>query len=332
MYNILYPWLEKTHKKILNHYKKNTIINYYPILIHSKHNIGEDILCRSISFWLICNNHNNIKHCDKCNSCKLMKFGNYPDYYEIILEKNKNDNLEYLYSCINNLYQLPCYGKCKVISILNSELLSQKIINIIVKVIDKPPKNTYFIFTSSKEDLKLLINIKNYCFYFPLYTPIRSIGLNWLQKNIKDINITICDFITSLQIYNGSPIQAKYFLSSTLKEKRNIFCNKIIQSISEKNFLILLPMFLEENIQNDLIIWIMSLLYDAIKNNFTDLYLINIDKLELIQLFTNKFSTTKLFIQWKHWLNCKKILNNIENINYELLFSYFLLSVNKLLI
>ncbi|MCR3754785.1 MAG: DNA polymerase III subunit delta' [Candidatus Westeberhardia cardiocondylae] len=320
----MYPWLTTTYEKIVNYYQNH--YDYLPFLLHSIQDIGTEFLLREISTWLFCLNPNNKQYCNICPNCQLMKFNNYPDYYEIILDKNNKNNLENLYHLTDNIYKSPCYGKIKIISIIHSELLSKTFINTIKNIIHNPPKKTYFLFSCSQECLRLLSQLKNYCFYFFLHPPKEKISLYWLQKNLHKDYSSI-ELKTALRIYNGSPIQARNLLNSILWKKRKKFFAQIKKNISKKNFLFLLSMFMDKNISNELILWLLTILSDSVIIYYNQYILIsNLDQLQLIQLFVKNFSISTLFVQWKNWLNCKRICDNVESINREMLFSHFLLT------
>ncbi|MCR3756442.1 MAG: DNA polymerase III subunit delta' [Candidatus Westeberhardia cardiocondylae] len=323
----LYPWLIDSYEKILNNYK-NKNKECFPLFLHSLYNVGEDILCYTISCWLICSEPNNIKNCGMCYYCKLMQVNSYPDYYEIKLSNKKNDsiNLENLYCFIDNVYRFPFYGKTKVISIYYIEFFSKRIIHLISKVLENPPKNTYFLFVCLKEPLEELTRIKSYCFYWKIPYPEEKIGLNWLSKKITNNHYSVFELKSALRIYNGSPIKAKNLLQPVLWKKRNMLFSKIKYAIFKKNFLFLLPDFLKNNAQ-ELILWILTLLSDSIKQHFAiQNFLINIDQIKLTQFIVQSYSVNEIYVQWNNWIKCKKIYYKLDSINQELLFTNILLN------
>lgn len=317
-----YSWLDIVHYKILSSYQRNT--GHHALLIHNKWNNGEDVLIGSITRWLICSRPNTIKCCDICYDCQLMHAGNHPDYYQFDAKSNvQTIGVDVIRSCISFIYNHAYQSKVKIIFIKNVEYLTDQATNALLKVLEEPPTNTYFFFTT-REYNKILSTLLSRCMQWSIIPPAEDIGVKWLMnEGIDDIVLATC----ALRLCNGAPIAAKDMLTSDFWNKRMMLCKNLYDAILHKNFLKILPFL---NISNKTLSlhWLITILIDSAKWQQTveKKYIINTDQMELIITIASRWTIYSLNKQLQQWLIVLYYFQKLNNINHQLLLTYRLLN------
>ncbi|CAL4042884.1 DNA polymerase III subunit delta' [Buchnera aphidicola (Phyllaphis fagi)] len=321
------PWLTKYYKQIIQHY--NTHKLHHSIIIESCNIKDTFKLIWAISKWILCIKKKKMKNCGICKGCKLTLTHNNPDFYVLYPKKNKKFiDIETIRNTINNIVQTSQQYGNKILWIPKYQTLTNFGINALLKIIEEPPKNTWF-FIGNDKFYKLNITFRSRCLLYQILQPIEDIGLNWIQKNII-IPKKIC--LTSLRINNYSPELAIDFLQSSSYKLRDNLCMKLYYAIDNNNFSKLLPIINDHQAILK-IQWIILLLLDAMKiKKKLSLLLDNLDQIHLIKKISTQYSYYNLHKIIKYWIKCKYQLINIENINYELLILNQLLKWEKFFI
>lgn len=321
-----YPWLSLLYKQILIHYKQ--LSSYHAILLHGQPGNGEDILCYFISMWLLCNKKTDIEICGVCNNCKLMKLGNCPDFYK--LEPLKNFlklGIDDIRDVINNLHNSPHHNGNKVVWLPRSESMTKQASNALLKILEEPPLNTYFIL-SCKILKYLLPTIKSRCLYWYIPVPSENLGIKWLKYN-GGYNSYISRI--ALRLCGGGPLIAKSILHPLRWQERIILYDTLYRAIYSHNMLLLLPL-LKLSKDDWSLHWLLTLINDSIKCKL-GLYkfLINYDKFFLINIIAKFCSIETLHIQWQYWFFYLRQKHEIDGVNCELLLVNGLLSWERCL-
>lgn len=308
-----YPWLITPYKNILTNYENNKL--HHAIIIQSHHIQNTFKLIWAISKWILCINKIGIKNCGICKGCILVKKKNHPDLYILYPKKNKKF-LEIdivrntIYSILNTAQQ---YGK-KILWIPKYHTLTISSINTLLKIIEEPPKNTFF-FIGNYTLKNIHLTLRSRFFLYHILETKEKISLEWIQKN-TDFKEKEC--LIALKISQNHPEIAKNLLKSKNWIERKKLYFQLNNSLQKNNFINLLPILNNQTIIK--IQWIILLLLDVIKKklNFSS-FVINLDQEFLIQNILKKYSYKYLDKIIKSWIKCRYQLINIENINNELL-------------
>ncbi|MFT8229650.1 MAG: DNA polymerase III subunit delta' C-terminal domain-containing protein [Enterobacterales bacterium] len=320
----LYPWLHKLYEKIISYYIYN---KNYAFLLENRYENGAKYLVHNIICWLLCPNKKNYKFCKKCISCNLMQLNNHPDVYKIILEKNKKSiGIDSIRIIIKNIYNYSIYSKSKIIYIHNFELITKKACNSLLKVIEEPPKNTFFIFVC-KYIYNVLPTIKSRCIFLKLDIPIEESSVRWISNEVKKFNIK--SIYTALNICNGSILNSVNLLKSNLWNDRINVCKIFKKSLIKNNMLLLVSIAGKKNNVEETLNIIYTLLTDGLKykNNITNFFT-NLDQEDLYISISKYFSSHMLIIKISQCLYCIKKCRNIKYINNQLLLIDYLLNFN----
>lgn len=318
-----YFWLDVIYRKILNSYQQNK--GHHAFLLYNKWDSGEDILIYSIIRWLMCSYPCEIKHCNACYNCKLMKIRHHPDYYQLNFKNGiQTIGIDVIRACIDSIYNHARQGKVKIIFIKYVECLTNQAINALLKVLEEPPSNTYFFF-KSKEYNKIPLTLLSRCIQWSITPPAEKIGLRWLmtQQGVDNVTLATC----ALRLCNGAPIAAKNMLESDSWKIRLILCKKLYDAIVYGNFLQILSS-LDIYHKKLSLYWLITLLVDALKwqQKVERKFIINLDQIELISVIAARWSVFSLGKQLQQWLVVLRYLQEFTNINYKLLLTYRLLN------
>ncbi|CAD83466.1 DNA polymerase III, delta prime subunit [Candidatus Blochmanniella floridana] len=321
---IQYPWLNTIYNQILFSYdiKKG----HHALLLYSTQNNGEDILINSIARWLICKNSFKIKYCNSCSDCYLMNIGQHPDYYQLDLKyQAQSIGVDSIRDCIDSIYRFTQYSKSKIVFIQYIEYLTDEAVNMLLKILEEPPDNTYFFFRSRKI-INIPLTLLSRCVKWVVTPPVESLGIEWLINNQKLDNILF--LTTALRLNYGSPIEAKVMLQSDQWKARVELCNHINDVIKNGNFLQLLPILKNKEHRYIFISWLITLLVDALKyrQGVKEKFFINLDQLQLILNISVYWKVLSLHNQLSQWIILFYYFQRFDNINHELLLTCRLLN------
>ncbi|AMA64671.1 DNA polymerase III subunit delta' [Candidatus Arsenophonus lipoptenae] len=308
-----YPWLNLPYKQIITFYQKR---KHHALLLHSNPGMASDVLVCAITKWLICLNPINIKNCGSCHNCQLMLTHNHPDLHKIINENNSNKiSIENIRSLTENLVNYAQQGGAKVIWFPNVALLTESAITALLKTLEEPTNNTYFLL-ECRDPIHLLTTLRSRCFYYYLSAPDPQTIINWLKK--QNINLTLLEIETAIKLNLYAPLATLNLLKPKNWLKRKNFCKSLMQSLVNKNFLILLIELDQSNVL-ERIYWLISFLLDALKHKLdATSYCINQDELPLIKKLANINSSDILLKSITRWMTCRYQLISITGLNQKL--------------
>ncbi|CUX95685.1 DNA polymerase III subunit delta' [Candidatus Mikella endobia] len=317
-----YPWLNLPYRQIINCYQKNR--RHHALLLHSQQGNGELSLCYAIIRWIMCQHPNDIKSCGICPSCKLMKSGNHPDFYQIEIEKDsKIIGINSINTIIDRVYEYAHQGGFKIVWIPNSDFLTISAATTLLKTIEEPPEDTYFLL-GCQQILRLLPTLKSRCLFWSLRAPEEMIGLYWLKQAGYDDLISVH---TALRLCHGAILAAEALLQPKRWQERLTLCTALQKAYTKNEFLLLLPSLNKED--NEPLYWLLSFLSDALKwpyNGGEKEFLVNYDNTFLVKSLTERYSILVLHSQWQQGLYCIRQLQEISGINREILLTNYLLN------
>ena len=143
---------DKTISQIMQDKKNNSASSGY--LFFSIDNLTNMQYAKTLALGLLCNDCG----CLTCPNCLKVQQGVHPDLIEF--PKNKSFNVQDAKDIVEEATKKPMLCEHKVIVIHNIDNSSEEAQNKILKTIEEPPKNVYFIVTASSLD-KVLPTIKS---------------------------------------------------------------------------------------------------------------------------------------------------------------------------
>lgn len=124
--------------------------------------------------------------CGTCLSCKKVEAKSHPDYYYYPKKEDGKIISDDVEEIVRKAYLRPIESKNKVIVIYGIELLVESIQNKLLKVIEEPPKNTYFIITATTEK-NALSTIRSRSTIFNIENLPKNVITNIVYEQIKDV-------------------------------------------------------------------------------------------------------------------------------------------------
>ncbi|MGP1930561.1 MAG: DNA polymerase III subunit delta' C-terminal domain-containing protein [Arsenophonus sp. ET-YP4-MAG3] len=309
-----YPWLKNAYKQIISLHQKKQ--GHHALLLHTYAGMGSDALIYAISRWLMCQQPINIKSCGICHSCQLMLAKTHLDWHKIIAEKNNNmigiESIRYLTEILVNHAQ---HDGAKVIWFPYLEGLTEAASNALLKTLEEPTSNTYFLLECRNPSF-LLATLRSRCFYYYLSVPEYKTVISWLKK--QKILLTLVDIETAIKVNAGAPLAALMLLQPENWLKRKQFFQLLMQHLTTKT----LFNWLSELDQPDAverIKWLITILLDAVKyQQKVNNYCVNQDQSSLFIKLSTINSADILLKSATEWQNCRYQLMSVMGLNQKL--------------
>lgn len=321
-----YPWLNTPYRHLVRQYATGR--GHHALLVHTAPGNGDAALLYALSRWLICQQRKGEKSCGECHSCRLMLAGNHPDYHVLAPEKGKTSlGVEPIRQVIEILYSHAQQGGAKVVWLSQAELLTEAAANALLKTLEEPPGNTYFLL-GCNDPSSLLATLRSRCFFWHLTCPDEQLGLRWLERQSGGDPIVR---LTALRLHGGAPIAAEALLQPEQWRQRALLCDALSAALPQCDMLTLLPVLNHDDVAERLH-WLCALLLDAMKwQQGAASYILNQDQLLLVQQLAQRLSSSSLQQLMQQWLNCRHQLLSITGVNRELLLTEQLLSWEQMI-
>lgn len=321
-----YPWLNAHYHQLVEQHILGR--GHHALLIHALRGNGKNALIYGLSRWLLCQKRQGKKSCGQCHSCHLMLAGHHPDCHLFKIKENqRNLGIDSIRQVIEKLSHHPQQGGARVISIPNVHDLTIAAVNALLKTLEEPPKNTYFLLGCHTPSV-LMPTLKSRCFCWRLFNPPTNLTLTWLAEKTGADPILVS---TALKLSSGAPLSALSLLQKDRWNERVFFCLTLSDVLSRQNFLALLPQLNHDNIE-DTLHWLISLLLDALKYHHGITFsMINEDQQPLVEKLATLFSISGLFKILRQSIYCRHQLLSIVGINKELLLTEQLLNFENAL-
>lgn len=309
-----YPWLNAPYRQLIGQYRAGR--GHHALLLHALSGCGDDSLVYAVGRWLLCQQPDGDKSCGECHGCRLMIAGNHPDWHVLEPESGKNSlGIEPVRQLIERLYGHAQQGGAKVIWLPLAESLTEAAANALLKTLEEPPARTYFLL-GTREPANLLATLRSRCFYLYLAPPDEANSLRWMQsQQAGDPQM----MATALRLSGGAPVAALALLAPEIWKRRDDLCAALEQALPGRQWLSLLPALNHDDAERRLA-WLCALLLDVVKlQQQAGQFVVNQDRLPLLQQLASQLSPATLQQQLEQWLQCRHRLLSIPALNRELM-------------
>ena len=286
--------------ELINLYKNKNLPN--KILLSGTKGIGKSTMAYHFINYVLSEDekyfydNKNFKINPENRSFKLIQNKTSPNFISIdIHAEKKNIDISQIRNLINNLQKTSFNSKPRFILIDNIEFLNLNSINALLKILEEPTINSYFILINN--DKKILPTLKSRCLNFRISLSNREsieVSNKLINQNVFDvINHNLLDYYASPgKIYN----LIKFSEENEIDLKK-IDLNDLINIIISKNF------YKKNNsIQNLILDFIELYLVKNISKKYSEFYTYFLKKIDKTKRFNLDFES--LLIEFK-----LKILN-----------------------
>lgn len=314
-----YPWLNQAYRQLIGMYQEGR--GHHALLLHASEGMGADALSYGLSRWLMCQNKQGLKSCNECHSCHLMLAQTHPDWHILQCEKGKASiGIEAVRKITEKLEHHAQQSGSRVVWIKETQALTEAAANALLKTLEEPPKNTYFLLDCQQPET-LLATLRSRCFHYHLAAPEVNLAGHWLQQQLP--NMAYSNIITAINLSQGAPVLALRLLKEEWQE-RETFCQALLSSLQQQNLYSFLPQLNQDNVDRRLY-WLLSLLLDALKlQSNAQAYCVNQDRQPLIMALSQLPSHILLSVI-DEGKQCRYQLMTIPSLNRELLLAKQLL-------
>lgn len=109
--------------------------------------VGKSLVAREIAGSLLCEQQ-HFGGCDECRGCRLLRAGSHPDFHPLSAADGDEANVAGLRALIATLQLKPFYGGARVVVIRDADHLSMQGSNLLLKSLEEPAPQTYFLLTA----------------------------------------------------------------------------------------------------------------------------------------------------------------------------------------
>ena len=129
---------------------------------------------------------NLVTACGNCASCRLLKSSTHPDLYFVGLDEGKKSvAVDQIRELIEAMQKTPQVATNKVAIIDPADMMNESASNALLKVLEEPPDNTYFILIADHFE-RLLPTIRSRCFSQVFAIPEKTKSLDYLVEQGYD--------------------------------------------------------------------------------------------------------------------------------------------------
>ncbi|MBF0751968.1 MULTISPECIES: DNA polymerase III subunit delta' [unclassified Pasteurella] len=255
----LYPWLVPTYTKIVQTFSEG--LGHHAMLIKSDSGLGVEHLFETLSHYIMCLAPQNTEPCGQCHACHLMKAQSHPDYHELRPIEGKDIGVDQVREINEIVAQHAQQNGNKVVYIKEAERLTEAAANALLKTLEEPRPNTYFLLQADSS-ASLLATIYSRCQVWNLPAPSEQVAHDWLKTQCE---AEIQEISTALSMSLGRPLFALEVLQQGLIEQRKDLLRQFWRFYRRRSPLELLPLFDKEHYVRQLD-WILAFLADSLKH------------------------------------------------------------------
>ncbi|OOF46324.1 DNA polymerase III subunit delta' [Rodentibacter trehalosifermentans] len=255
----LYPWLTPLYAKIAQTFSQG--LGHHALLIKSDSGLGVERLFEALSQRIMCLSPQQTSSCGHCHACHLMQANTHPDYHELSPIEDKDIGVDQVREINEIVAQHAQQNGNKAIYVKGAERLTEAAANALLKTLEEPRPNTYFLLQADSA-ASLLATIYSRCQVWNLPLPPKEMAQSWLQTQCEAEKQ---DISTALSMGLGRPLLALAVLQQGLIEQRKDFLRQFWRFYRRRSPLELLPLFDKEHYLRQLD-WILAFLADSLKH------------------------------------------------------------------
>ena len=253
----LYPWLVPTYHKISQTFSEG--LGHHALLIKADQGLGAERLFDALTKRIMCQMADNAP-CGHCHACHLMAAQSHPDFHVLASQEGKDIGVDQVRSINEVVGQHAQQSGNKLVYIQDAERLTEAAANALLKTLEEPRPNTYFLLQIEPSS-SLLATIYSRCQVWNVPLPTEAEALTWLSSQFQ---AETSELLIALAMNLGRPLLALETLQQGLIEQRKNFLRQFWLFYRRRSPLEILPFFEKERTVQQ-VDWILAFLSDAIK-------------------------------------------------------------------
>ncbi len=208
------PWQQEDFLRLSTAYKSQRLP--HALMLVGPEFVGKTHFSYQLARYLLCQNSTDKAVCNKCQACLLASAGTHPDWINVQPEdKRKALKVDTIREAQEKLQQTAQQGGNKICTIAPAEAMTDSAANALLKILEEPPDNTYFILVTHQSQ-RMLPTIKSRCQQLRLGVPSKQSLVSWLTTEHEGK-----DVIEAVRMSRGFPERANDILGSGINAQNS---------------------------------------------------------------------------------------------------------------
>ena len=286
----IYPWLSNSLNKLID--QRDSLAHAY--LLAGPSGLGKTAFAEQFAQAMLCKQPTPLA-CGKCKSCHLFGSATHPDlhilqsekytlehpdifakYSERYLDpdrekKRKNPSaviaVDQVRAVLPDINTRPHMAACRIIVLNPAEDLNINAANSLLKALEEPPSDTYFLLISHDPD-RLLPTLRSRCNRIDFRVPDTATAEQWLSQQLNDS----ARAATLLTKARGVPLRALSLAQGGIDDREQQLAGLLVQLAEDKTDPVTIAAAIMKDKQFELRAVLESLqhlIVALIKNNFS---------------------------------------------------------------
>ena len=114
--------------------------------------VGKRLVAEAMTAAILCHNHVDGTACGRCPSCQALLAGTHPDFFQVVPDENASSpiiKIEAIRQMQDKIARLPILSRQRVVIIDDSQTMNEAASNCLLKTIEEPGEQIYFILVTN---------------------------------------------------------------------------------------------------------------------------------------------------------------------------------------
>lgn len=174
------PWLRDNWQQVIREQQQGKLAHAY--CVPWLQDLGSAAFVEEWIKLLLCAQPQK-RACGQCKSCLLYKAGSHPDFYAISSQEGRAISVDQIRELLGKLQQTANQSGAKVVWLHDAEKLSVTAANALLKTLEEPTRDTYFIVTPERVE-RLLPTLRSRMQLLRITIPTTEEIQQWLAQSL----------------------------------------------------------------------------------------------------------------------------------------------------